>query len=39
MTVQNAIASSAYLDELMWMGGILGERNACDKNMYTHWHQ
>jgi len=39
MTVQDAIASSAgHLDEFMWMGGMLGERNALDNNMHTHWH-
>jgi len=37
--VQDAIASLAgYLDEFMWMGGMLGERNAFDNNMRTHWH-
>jgi len=36
------IASSAgYLDELMWMGRMLGERNAFNKKttyMHTAWH-
>jgi len=38
MAVQDVIASSAgYLDEFMWMGGMLGERYAF-YNMHTHWH-
>jgi len=37
MKSKDVIASSAgYLDELMWMSGILGERNAFDNNMHTH---
>jgi len=39
MKSKDVIASSAgYLDEFMWMGGILRERNASDNNMHTAWH-
>jgi len=36
MKAEDVMASSAsYLDEFMWMGGMLGERNAFDKNIHT----
>jgi len=41
MTMQDAIASSAgYLDEFMWMGGMLMHLNNIQmhlNNMHTHW--
>jgi len=37
MKGSDVIASFAgYLDEFMWMGEMLGERNAFNNNMHTH---
>jgi len=38
MKTEDVVASSAgYLDEFMWMGRMLGERNAFDNNIHTAW--
>jgi len=29
---------NGYLDEFMWMDGMLGERNAFDNNMHMQKH-